>query len=257
MVTPNMMPPLGNLYFLLTLPAVLYSEKLSPRSVSYLEAFEEMFPWVDVKSQKVFDFVANKENLKRIMLLNGLACRERQESFRSRRVTRSVYKLFGLPIDLMYSTPVATTESHESNADAYGYIHQDSYDNFNLTSSEAEISKDGWDYSPYIPPGESTTEFIFPSWNYDGRVPVAFWKDWTNHETDCEQSTFNIPDDVKGYTDKERAAIHTFEDFYNTFFNTLYSIPHRCDNYTSIFTCLQGKEILEKNVIDPYYDPVD
>lgn len=119
------------------------------------------------------------------------------------------------------------------------------------------VSKDGWDYSPYVPPGETTTEFVFPSWNYGGKVPEAFWKEWTGHETDLEQSTINIPDNVKGFTDKESLNIKTFDDLYNVFWDNIYSIPHKCDNYTSLWTCMQGDEIENPNMKDLDSDPVD
>lgn len=121
--------PLGKrwLHFLdilLLLPALLYSEKLSPRSVTYLKAFQSMFPEVDVKSATVFDFVSEEENIRRVMLLNGMACRERQLVNKiHHRVTRSVYKLLGLPIDIMYSTPIPPTPPCEPD-DQYGYVDQ-------------------------------------------------------------------------------------------------------------------------------------
>lgn len=131
------------------------------------------------------------------------------------------------------------------------------YNNLNMTSSELAISKEGWDYSPYIPPGETTTEVIFPSWNYEGHCPVAFWKDWTNHEMDMEQSTYRIPDNINGYTDPDLMKIKTFGDLYDAFWDTAYSIPHKCDNYTSIWKCMQGREIDTPNQVDGLDDPVD
>ncbi|KAL1463436.1 hypothetical protein WDU94_015187 [Cyamophila willieti] len=237
---------------LMLLPTKLNCESLSDRSAKWIKEFQGMFPHIDMKSEKVYHFVEDEENLRRVMMANTLDCYAKKH-----RLKRSVYSLMAIPLDLMYSTPISTTYCNEYDGDRYGYIDPAFYNNVNLTSSELRISKEGWDYSPYVPPGETTTEFVFPSWNYDGRCPEAFFKEWTGHEQDLEQSTLDIPDQRYGYTSAERMKINSFDDAYNAFWDTILSIPHRCDNYTSVWACLQGKPVMSLNMIDPTDDPVD
>uniref|UniRef100_A0A8D8TW98 Uncharacterized protein n=1 Tax=Cacopsylla melanoneura TaxID=428564 RepID=A0A8D8TW98_9HEMI len=226
--------------------------KCESRTAKWIKTFQEMFPQIDIKSEKVFHFVEDEENLRQVMKANTLECYAKKH-----RLKRSVYSLMAVPMDLMYSTPISTTYCNEYDPDRYGYIDPAFYNNLNMTSSELMLSKEGWDYSPYVPPGETTTEFVFPSWNYDGKCPEAFFKEWTAHEQDMEQSTFDQPDQVNGYTDAEHMKINSFDDVYNTFWDTILNLPHACDNYTSYWACLQGKPVVNPMMIDPTDDPVD
>lgn len=110
------------IYLLILMLISTNSENLSERSTKYMQAFNEIFPHVDMKSQKVYEFVEDETNLKKVILLNTQRCVKERQNLH--RVTRSVYNLMALPLDLMYATTVATTYCNSDDADRYGYIDQ-------------------------------------------------------------------------------------------------------------------------------------
>lgn len=126
--TGTMVPLSWRVYVLniiLMLPPILRSEILSDLSLEYMQAFQNMFPTVDIKSVKVFDFVENPANLETIILMNSEECWKSQlknKGKKGNRVIRSVYKLMGIPLDLNYDTTITPVDFRYTDADHYNYI---------------------------------------------------------------------------------------------------------------------------------------
>lgn len=245
---------------LVSLTSAIDIKSLSKNSQLCITQFGLIFPDVDIASVKVYDFIRNMANIGRIVQKNTDSCfsrdaryyqmppRMKRHVFQTKlKAKRDVYNLLTMPVE----GSTHTTYFDDGNPDHYLYIDPKAYDNFTLTNSELAYSKEGWDYSPYVPPGETTTEFIFPSWNYGGKVPEAFYKEFTAGETDMMDVTrVELPDDDLGYTNTDHPKITDFGQFWDNFWDQIFSIPHRCDNYTSIWSCLQGEEIHNPKFID-------